>query len=122
MRKTMITAHVLEMLLVNWGIFVSTGSWGPRPQKQCGSAERAWNSDLSRYVWEGKSKLVKDNQCDEELGLKLEEIIRALPISYVNILLKEYAYKQHIETAYNKAILLSARLEVLAQLETISYA
>ena len=64
MKKTVITLHVLEMLLNNWGIFVSTGTWGPKVATQCGSIEREWNSNLSRYVWDDQGRPAKEIQCN----------------------------------------------------------
>ncbi len=121
MKQTAITPHVLEMLLENWGVFVSTGSWGPRVATECGSIEREFNSNLSRYVWDD-ARPVKDKSCDETLGFMLESIIRNLPMDFVRVLLDWYAHKKFNMCAYRKAILVSAKIEVQEKLEGMSYA
>lgn len=122
MKKTVITLHVLEMLLNNWGIFVSTGTWGPKVATQCGSIEREWNSNLSRYVWDDQGRPAKEIQCNDKLGVLLEEIICSLPIDYVKVLLDWYAHKKFNLCAYRKAILVSAKIEVQQKLENLGYA
>jgi len=121
MKQTAITPHVLEMLLENWGVFVSTGSWGPRVATECGSIEREWNSNLSRYVWDD-ARPVKDKSCNESLGFMLESIIRDLPMDFVRVLIDWYVHKKFNMCAYRKAILVSAKIEVQEKLEGMSYA
>lgn len=121
MKRTAITPHVLEMLLENWGLFVSSGSWGPKVATQCGSIEREWNSNLSRYVWDD-ARPVKNTAYNDALGFMLENIICALPIDYVRVLLDWYAYKNFDMCNYRKSILVSAKIEVQEKLEGISYA
>lgn len=121
MKQTAITSHVLEMLLENWGAFVSTGSWGPRVATECGSIEREFNSNLSRYVWDD-ARPVKDTACDETLGFMLEHIIRDFPMDYVRVLLDWYAHKKFDMCNYRKSILVSAKVEVQEKLEGMSYA
>lgn len=121
MKKTSITPQVLEMLLDNWGLFVSSGSWGPKVATQCGSIEREWNSNLSRYVWDD-ARPSRDIACDDALGFMLEKIIRALPIDYVRVLLDWYAHKKFDMCNYRKSILVSAKVEVQEKLEGMSYA
>lgn len=121
MKQTAITPHVLEMLLENWGVFVSTGSWGPKIATECGSIEREFNSNLSRYVWDD-ARPVKDKSCNETLGFMLEHIIRDFPMDYVRVLLDWYAHKKFDMCNYRKSILVSAKVEVQEKLEGMSYA
>lgn len=121
MKQSSITPQVLEMLLDNWGLFVSSGSWGPKVATQCGSIEREFNSNLSRYVWDD-ARPVKDKSCNESLGFMLESIIRDLPMDFVRVLLDWYAHKKFNMGAYRKAILVSAKIEVQEKLEGMSYA
>lgn len=122
MAKTSITPQVLEMLLENWGLFVSTGSWGPRIATECGSAEREWNSNLSRYVWDSEGRPLRDRQCDDALGEMLEHIILDLPMDYVRVLLRRYARREFDMGHYSMAILDSARISVHEKLEEQGYA
>jgi len=122
MAKTTITPDVLEMLLENWGLFVNSGSWGPRIANQCGSAEREWNSNLSRYVWDNEGRPVRERQCNDELGDRVERIIRDLPMDYIRVLLSRYQKNEYNMSAYNKALLVSAKVSVQEKLEEQAYA
>lgn len=127
--KTKITNHVLEMLLENWGIFVTTGHWGPEVRKECGSIERQWNSDSSRYVWEGNAS-VRKNVADDVLGILIERLVGDMPIDYIKALLYFYGHNKQpvqfaglmrISSAMAECILISAKSNLKQSLEQMGY-
>lgn len=129
MKKTSVTPQVLEMLLDNWGVFATTGRWGPKEQTECGSVERAYNSNLERYVWEGDAQVVP-KQADDALGALLDRIIAAMPIDHVRPLAFYYGYRRQpfefagtmrITRAQADALLVSAKATVKQKLEAMGY-
>jgi hypothetical protein len=127
MKKTDVTPQVLEMLLENWGLFVTSGNWGPKIATECGSAERAFNHvrgryDRNRRDQSGDDEPISTAQCQDDLGERLERIIRELPIDYVNVLVRAYGYRRVIFGSYGKAILDSAKVSVHEKLEEQGYA
>lgn len=129
MAKSSITPQVLEMLLENWGLFVTTGNWGPKQQHECGSAERAWNSNPARYVWEGAAH-IPAKQADDTLGILMEGVIANAPQDYVRPLLFFYGYRRQpfefagtmrISRAQAECLLVSAKAFVKTKLEGMGY-
>ncbi len=129
MAQTVVTPHVLEMLLQNWGLFVVSGHWGPLPQTECGSIERNWNSDKSRYVWDEHAN-VMPHHADDTLGILLEKILSDAPIDYVKPLLmfygykkqpRQFAYQLRVSPAQAESLLISAKSFVKHKLEIIGY-
>jgi hypothetical protein len=127
--KTNITSHVLEMLLENWGIFVTTGHWGPEVRKECGSIERQWNSDSSRYVWEGNAS-VRQKQADEVLGILVERLLADMPTDHVRPLLYFYGHNKQpfqfaglmrISADKARCLLISAKSNLKQSLEQMGY-
>lgn len=126
MKKTVINAQQLESLLVNWGAFVMTGSWGPKVSDECGSCERQWNSDASRFAWDGGRPPRMHDEADEALGALVEAVLEDIPMDWRRVLLQRYGHKRggyQLAMAMNtsirqvEALLVSARTYVLEQLE-----
>lgn len=129
MSLSTITNHVLEMLLENWGLFVTTGNWGPKVATECGSMERIWNSDKSRYVWDGEAKALA-KAANDTLGALLDKIICAAPIDYVRPLLFFYGHNQQpfqfaglmrVSQSMAASLLVSAKAFVKQTLESMGY-
>lgn len=127
--KTNITPQVLEMLLENWGIFVTTGNWGPEARKECGSIERQWNSNPSRYVWEGNASVPRKS-ADDTLGILIERLLSDMPSDYVRPLLHFYGYNRQpfefagsmrISAAMASSLLISAKSTLKQSLEQMGY-
>lgn len=127
--KTKITNHVLEMLLENWGLFVTTGHWGPEQRTECGSIERQWNSDSSRYVWEGNAS-VRPKQADDVMGILIERLVGEMPTDYVRPLLYFYGHNKQpvqfagtmrISSAMAASLLISAKSSLKQSLEQMGY-
>lgn len=149
--KTSVTTQILEMLLENWGLFCTTGSWGPRVATECGSAERAWNTDASRRVWSDKDhqpvgagdadglprnfiaagRSARRLQADDAQGALVERLLQDAPLEWRRVLLHRYGFNRTgyvLATSMNtsigqvEALLVSARVHVHERLEAIGYA
>jgi len=127
--KTKITNHVLEMLLENWGIFVTTGNWGPLPRSECGSIERQWNSDKSRYVWEGKAAS-GHTECNPRLGALIEQMLQSLDDKHRKVLLHRYGYKKtmvsiaielRLSLSFIDCLLIQAKILILEKIQVSGY-
>lgn len=126
MKKTAINAQQLESLLVNWGAFVMTGSWGPKTSSECGSCERQWNSNPARYAWDGGKPQRLHDDADDALGGLIEGILEDIPMDWRRVLLHRYGHKRagyklavamNISVGQAEALLVSARAFVLGKLE-----
>lgn len=75
-----ITRERLEYLLENWGRYVTSGApVGPQIARECGSVERQWNDDPSRYVWEGRAYVSRGtSDINVALALVVEEAVLTL--------------------------------------------
>lgn len=128
-RKTPeINAQQLESLLVNWGAFVMTGSWGPSISSECGSCERQWNANPSRYVWEGGKPQRLHDDADDALGALVERVLEGIPMDWRRVLLQRYGYRREgykLAVALNTsvrhadALLVSARAYIVDKLESM---
>jgi hypothetical protein len=129
MKKTDITPQVLEMLLENWGAFVTTGHWGPQVRTECGSIERQWNSDSSRYVWEGNATTPR-KEANDALGIMIERLVSDMPTDHVRPLLYFYGYNKQpvqfaglmrISSAMADSLLITAKSTLKQSLEQMGY-
>lgn len=133
MKKSAVTAQVLEMLLENWGSFVSTGSWGPRIATRCGSAEQAYADYSSRAIWgsEEGPAMGRHKASDTSLGLLVEKALESAPMDWRCVLLHRYGHRRTgylLAVAMNtsvgqvEALLVSAKAHVHEKLEGVGYA
>ena len=133
MKKTTINHHQLEMLLENWGSFVTTGTWGPRIATECGSAERAWNQHGSRYIWDDSESggLPRHKAADNALGVLVERMLEDAPMDWRRVLLQRYGHRRtgyrlavalNTSIAQSEALLVSVKTHVLERLEAIGHA
>lgn len=133
MKKTTINHHQLEMLLENWGSFVTTGTWGPRIATECGSAERAWNHHGSRHVWDESEAggLPRHKAADNALGVLVERMLEDAPLDWRRVLLQRYGHRRtgyrlavalNTSVAQSEALLVSVKAHVLERLEAVGHA
>lgn len=116
-KKPVITHQQLEMLLENWGLFCTTGNWGPAASIVCGSAEREYADNLGRYVWDDGSRPARAMRGDDALGMLIERALESCPMDWRRVLLRWYGLGHRNLCARNQALLVSARVYVLEQLE-----
>lgn len=128
MKKTTINEQQLEMLLENWGAFVTTGTWGPRVATECGSAERAWNQHSSRHVWDDSESggLPRHKAADDAMGELVERMLSDVPMDWRRVLLHRYGHRRtgyllamalNTSVAQSAALLVSVKAHVLGRLE-----
>lgn len=133
MKKSAVTAQVLEMLLENWGGFVSTGTWGPRIATRCGSAEQAYADNSRRHVWDNEETAVqaRHKAADTCMGLLVESALESAPMDWRRVLLQRYGHRRTgylLAVAMNtsvgqvEALLVSAKTHVHEKLEEVGYA
>lgn len=125
MAERNITRQRLEFLLENWGLFATTGEAIIRVPTQCGSVERRWNDNPSRFG-HGERAYISRGTPDDGLGLVVERCVLALEPRQQRALLLHYGHLYtsirlaatlHISPAAVEALVATAAIAVWEMLE-----
>lgn len=131
MKTRNITRRRLEWLLENWGAWEANTNLGPAVSPLCGSAERAYASDTSRYVWDGRSTVPRETTDDPLIAQKTEAALLRLPEKQKKIIVLRYARQMRPESMAQfmrmsvvsvDALLDAAIVSIWSELEGMSWA